>query len=433
MKNVEKVFHIFSISILVIFILLFASRAIYYKNNMDKKKNYSDILYERIMEHENNYELISELTKIDGKYYYTKKAKSNYVNYKGLLWRIIKIDKDKSITMILDNSITNLSYEYIYNWLNISDEENSGTFYKLINNDYSENKKKNVDNFMHKKENSCEPISDNRIYLLTEEDYNNAGGKDSFINNHTDFWISNNKKQYIDITGNIEIDDTKSTHDIRPVIILNGNISAESGNGTSDDPYYIQRKEVEKLYDVENNSYIIFNDTLWRVQSNNKDSIKLVSEECVKDKEDKCININFSNDNNSINKYNKNSVIYYLNNDYYNKIKNKEFIKKGTFYIGKVDKNNYLNIYTEKINLKVGMLTILDPYAFDINNTFLITGNTDSNLSIYTSQDNHSFETIVTEKAYIRPVIYLDNNINVIKGNGTYKSPYRLEGDYEEE
>ena len=431
MKKAEKIFHIISITLLAIFIIFFATRAIYYKYNYSKSTKYSSVLYDRIMQHENNYELISELVKTNNTYYYTGKAKNNYVNYKGLIWRIIKIDEEKSITLILDNSITNLPYEYINYWLNDIGEKNSGIFYNSLYKNTSDN---NVDNFMHTNKNfSCEPINYKTIYLLNEDDYNNTGGIDGFINNHTDFWITNGEKKYVDITGKIETEDMDNTHNVRPVIVINGNIEANKGNGTSDDPYYIKRSKAEVTSQLEINSYVLFNDTLWRVLSNSDNKIKLTSEECVKDDDDKCLNIEFSDDNNEINKYNKNSVIYYLNNTYYDSIKYKEYLEKGKFYIGKLDSNNYSNIYTEKTNLKVGLMTLTDPHSFEITNTFLLTGDTDSNLSIYTAQDDHAFETIVTEKAYLRPVIYIKDNIKIVKGTGTYKSPYRLEGDYEEE
>ena len=342
MKNLRKIFHIISITILSIFILFFGSRAIYYKIDYKRKNKFSKVLYKRILQQERNYNLVSELIEEDGVYYFTGKAKNNYVNYKGLIWRIIKMD-GKKITLILDSSISNLSYDYTYKWLNVSDSKNSGIFYNMLYDKSKSYYKENVDNFMHNNNLTCPKYEDDRIYLLSEEDYNKTGGEKGFINNNTDFWIASQDNKYIDENGKITQEEVDYSHDVRPVIVIDGKMKSK-GLGTIDDPYAEKKDEIEHLTEVENNEYLIFNDTLWRIISKENDKIKLVSDECIKDNEKKCINIPFSDDNNEINKYNKDSVIYYLNNTYYDTFKYKDYLTKGTFYIGKVDNNELYNI-----------------------------------------------------------------------------------------
>ena len=436
MKLLQKVFYIFSISLLSIFIIYFGIRAIYFKIRDDKKNNYSHILYKRIIQQEENYTLISELEKINDVFYYTKKSKYNYVIYKGLTWRIIKFNETK-ITLILENSITNLPLDKVDNWLNDYNKKDSGIFYKLINNEINvdNSKVENIDvhNFMHIDNLYCEKIVD-KITLLDIDDYNNAGGDNSYLNTNVDFWIKNkNDYKYIDVTGDIENGDELEFHNVRPVITLNSTIKSSDGNGSIDDPYYIDTQKANTLRDVDNNSYIKYNDNLWKIISNDGKKIKIVSEECIKDNDNKCVNMQFSNDNNSINVYNYKSAINYLNNTYYKSLKNKKFIVEGNYYIGKYSNHDYTTIYNNRIKLKVGLLTIADPYAYELNNVFLLTTNDNSNLSIYISLDEHEFESIIYEKAYLRPTLYLKSNISIKNGKGTYSEPYELGGIVNEE
>lgn len=435
MKILKKMFYIFSISLFSVFIIYFSARAIYYKIENGKNIKYSSILYKRILQQEDNYTLISELEKINDNYYYTNKSKYNYVIYKGLTWRIIKFN-NKTVTLILENSITNLPLNKVDNWLNYYDNKNSGIFYKLINTeknvDNSNGNNINVHNFIHNDKQYCDSIIE-RISLLDIDDYNNAGAENSYLNNRTSFWIKGKKEyKYIDVNGELTVGDETEFHNVRPVITISSSIKANKGNGSIDNPYYVYNKKAESLNDVNNSSYIKYNDTLWKVISNNGKKVKIVSEDCIKDKEDKCVNLQFSNDNNKINVYNYGSVIYYLNNTYYKKLKNKDYITTGKYYIGKYADNDYTKIYSDKIDLKVGLLTIADPYAYELNNVFLLTTNEDS-LSSYVTLDEHLFESIVYEKAYLRPTLFLKGNISITEGNGSYEDPYILGGVIDEE
>lgn len=431
MKKLHKLFCIFSIFLLIVCITFYTSRALYYKKKSKSKTNYSQVLYKRILQQENNYSLISELVKKNKYYYFTNDTKYNYLIYKGLTWRIIKFNEDET-TLILDNSITSLTYNQIYNWLNETNDSNSGIFEDLLENKNSvhnlNDKKKNVHKFMHNDNDYCE-YTFNKYTLLNKDDYDITGIDNSFINNNTDFWINNN--EYIDILGNIKQGENNTYHGVRPIITIDSNIITKDGNGSIDSPYFIYKDEINILKDVENNSYIRYNNSLWKVISHEDNKIKIISEECIKDNEKKCINIPFSNDNNSIDKYNKKSVIYYLNNTYYKSLEHKEYIVKSKYYIGKYLDNDYKTIYDKSIELKVGLPTIADPYAFELNNIYLLTTN-DNSISIYISQDEHPFETMISEKAYLRPVIYIKDNISIIEGNGTYESPYELGGIIDE-
>lgn len=424
MKSIKKIFNIVSILLFIFIFSFYCYRFIYYKIN-DSNKEKTNILSKYIINQYNNYELFNEMNIINNNYYFINNSKKNYIKYKGLLWRIIKINSDKSTTIILEDSINNMTYNNVMKWLNNGNEKYTGIFYNSLynkkieyndNNDYLNNK----NNYL------CDKLNKDRIYLLTIDDYNNVGAKNSYLNTKTDFWISK-ENMYITNEGNIEIDNEDNYYNIRPVIILDKDIEINTGDGSIDNPYTIENKKINILKDIEPYLYIEYNNTLWMVLEVNN-NIKLISDSCIKNKEDKCLSKLFSQKSNDINIYKKSNLLYYLNNEYYNSLDNKNYLTKGRFYTGKYKDNNYLSIYEESIELKIGLPTIIDSYAYKLDNTFLLTTSENNDLNVFISLDNHPYETLITEKANIRPIIYMKKNISIIDGDGTYSSPYKLGG-----
>jgi hypothetical protein len=74
-------------------------------------------------------------------YYFYHDTEDNYLMYSNLLWRIVKINEDNSILMVLDSPITDLAFgvdkkyedSSIIEWLNKGDSEYSGVFEKKLN------------------------------------------------------------------------------------------------------------------------------------------------------------------------------------------------------------------------------------------------------------------------------------------------------------
>lgn len=430
MKSKQTIFNILSLIFLCSIILVYVVRFVYYKIESSKDIKYSKVLSERIIEEEKNFELTTELIQINNLYYFYGKSRNNYVNYKNLTWRIVKINEDKSITLILDDSINNMPYDTTMKWLNNGNENHTGIFYNLLynkeNNKIVENNNLAVTKYLY-----CDKLEDDRIYLLSSSDYIIAGAEDSYLNNKSDFWLANNK--YVENDGIIEVENDNEYHNVRPVIILDSKIEISKGNGSIDDPYYIKREEVKNLKDINAYSYIKYNDTIWKVIDIYDEKIKIASTECIKDNDNKCISYIYSDDTNKATLYNPNNLLYYLNTTYYNELNDKNYLTEGTFFIGKYEDNNFLSIFKEEKEFLVGLLTMADSYAYEIDNTFILTSNKNSNLSIYISIDNRPYESLISEEANIRPVLHLKNNINIASGDGTYLSPYILGGLIDEE
>lgn len=192
----------------------------------------------------NNLRTVTDNTGISS--YYNGDANNNYVNINGNLYRIVRINGDGTIRLILDNPISLNSYGNI-NYDNSSikvllDEWYSSNFY---NNDYL-----------------VEKDFDNCIYYENDIDYSNlislAGFKlanvgllsikeanlifdenNDYLNSNKGIYLMNNNgddKVYALKNGKVELVLPDEELEVRPVINIKGNLV---GNGTKESPYQI--------------------------------------------------------------------------------------------------------------------------------------------------------------------------------------------------
>ncbi len=443
-KKIKKqaIFNLISIVIVLSVGFYYLGRLIYYKIDSEKEKELSNILVDRLKEEASSPYLSKKfLLENNGVWQYVGNINNNFVSFKGFLWRIVKINKDDSITMISEDIVTSLTYNNIYSWLNTnSDDKYSGIFEKSLNTDKLLNTSQCTDTFDDIEKSTCN-VEDNKykIGLLSINDYKFASANDSYLNNGTAFWTTNNadKENAWAITseGLIENASLNSKIGIRPTITVSGKIEIINGNGTADDPYVIENKNVKSLKDSNVGEYVNFNNILWRIIAVNNNSIKIASDECIKDKNGECLKMQYSNFSNEFDETDDENLLYYLNNTYYNSIKNKKMILSGNFYSGtySLENNDYRSCMKEVKKLKVGFLSVSDIFAFDVADTFLLTTSPDNEFSIYSVKDDHTlYENSITEEMSIRPAIYLKGDLNIIGGTGTYLDPYKIEGDFNE-
>ena len=230
--------------------------------------------------HNQNY--FKTINKIE---YFTGNTDKNYIEYSNILWRIIKINEDNSITMISDSSLTSLAYgeyldyqnSYINKWFNISDKEYSGILEKHLNNpeEYLQKTITCLDTIDELNNNACiNTDNSNYISLLSTEDFINIGSKDSFTINDEYFYLSNSNSDkeiwYVDNEGKITTNKGTDIIGIKPVITIKSNIEYIEGNGTKENPY---------KFETENSlfgSYVKLDNQLWRIYQVNENDVRLV-------------------------------------------------------------------------------------------------------------------------------------------------------------
>ena len=240
----KKIFIFVSATFLLTLILVYSYRLVHFyllENGSSEegptKKYFTDKLRATI----NVSDATGGLYIIGNEYLYKFNATKNYLWYSGNLWRILKINEDKTIDIVMDNSLTilNASYGDTYYLKNYLDE-----FYQKLDKDllvevtYCNDQFENVDNVI------CDMKRQEKITLLDIYTYYKAGGNSSFLNNKTSYWLSNKNKDgdnwYIQSDGSLAIGNDTNSFSVRPVVRLKSEISLIKGDGTENNPYIVK-------------------------------------------------------------------------------------------------------------------------------------------------------------------------------------------------
>lgn len=432
--NPKKLFCFISFVFLTTCCLWYGGRFIYFYIENEKELNQKETnlstnsLVQTII---NN----SDLKNVNNEQYFYNDSNNNYLKYSNIIWRIIKIDKENTIYLISDNILTTLNNtndNYIFKWLNSSEELNTGILQKNLNNpsEYLTNYKVCNDEVTDLNNLECNKTnSNNLIGLLSIVDYINTGGEKSFINNQKYTYLNNknnnNQLWYINDEGKLGTATSEDIYGIKPVIRLNKDLKIINGNGTSNNPYTIE--EETTLF----GSYVKLGEDTWRVYDVENENIKLILNNYLTINNEK-ISKTYSNNNYYHNDTIYSSLAYYLNNTYLNTLSYKEIINNTTwpnYYYSSETNYNYQEILTKKIDTKVSLISIGDVLLNDNNleNFFTNTGTNSTSNQIYTIDNNGTLnKKTVTNTNNIVPCISINKNI-LTKGQGTIDNPYEME------
>ena len=440
---------IFNIVFIVFLIGYYGYRTVHYYNLEHNSKNIVKTLSETISKDENIVYAGDGLYPDGDGYRFIGKNVNNYLYYSGMMWRIVKINDDKSITLITEENVSSLvwgyetnSFEnsYINEWLNVKEGvENSGYFYNHLSNpdNYLVNENICVD-VMKKAESKCDKTYSNKVGLISIKDYLAAGGTDSYLNTNSYFWTSNgseaNKVWYVFNKGGFNnlssSGDNYYSYGVRPVITLNAKTALKSGSGTVDDPYIIEDFNYTKLNTTTAGQYITYNNLLWRIVDVDKDKTKVVLEDTLKSN-DEVLKKAFSTTTNkySIDEYN--NIGYYLNHSYLNTLNSSDLVE-SLWYTGSYNtdtKFDYKNIYSSNVSARVGLLHMGELFMHDVTGYSTLTSSNDYEQTVITVNDEGMIYSELNDtEISIRPAIYLNGNMNITSGNGMKNNPFILGG-----
>ena len=385
---------------------------------------------------ENNQEN-EDFKSVNGENYFTNKTESNYLLFSNILWRIIKINDDNSLTAISNNAITSLAYgkelstkeSHIFNWLNKTDKDYSGILENALNIEYLQKTISCNDILDELSNNPCKDSNEDNYYsLLSVIDYLNIGSKDSYLANNEYFYLNNqnseNKIWYIDDEGNGKLSTGNDIIGIRPVITIKANIDYVSGKGTKDDPYIIEK---------ENNlfgSYVKLDNDIWRIYEVKDNEIKLMLNDYLK-VNDSNLKYKYSSNSSYHNDTVSGSIAYYLNNNYLNTLSYKDIIKETKWsngYYNSSSNYDYTNALKNEVDTKIALMSIGNIYLNpELNNYYTMTGSADKASSVYVINENKKISTRqITSEMNIVPTISIDKD-KLTKGNGTIDSPLEME------
>lgn len=432
--NIQKIFNIISAMFILACCIFYGGRflILYLENNQIQEiKTFADSIIENNTNSEN-------FKKINNDYYFNGNNVDNYLTYSNLIWRIIKVNSDNTITAVLDNSITSLapankSYtqSYINTWLNNTEDEYTGILESSLNNankylTYTNTCNDIVNNI---KNISCKEKTENILITIPSlNDYANTGNSNSFMNNGEYYYLINTNKEnkwwYVNNEGKLNTSDGTDIMGIKPLITFKKTLELIQGDGSKENPYKIENEN--GLF----GSYVKLGNDIWRVYNIKGDNIKLSLDTYLKinnnDAKYKYSNKNYYHDDKK-----EGSLAHYLKNTYlptltYNDIINEEEYSNGIY--SNITNYNYIKTLKAKTKTKVSTLSIGDIFLNSSNtNYYTSTGLSENSNLIYIMKNDFKLYTeTATTNLRIIPVISINKNL-LTKGNGTIDSPLEVE------
>lgn len=420
----EKIFRFCSVIFLSSLFIFFSFRLVY---NYMKEQKANSLIDNGML----STKIINNLKKEnylynDNKYILKNLVENNYVSYSGILWRIVSVD-DGKIKLVSDENVTVLPFGKNYDESNVIKWLNSTFKSNLTQPDLFITEFDSCVNNVDKIEKSDCNNSKNYVSLLSMNDYIDAGANNSYLNNNTYFWLSalnESEPWYVFDNGGLKTDSNNHIYGVRPVIVLN-DIEYIYGNGTKSSPYIISNEPVDTLSEIELGSYIDYSGYTWKVVSKDETSVKVVLSTPLKLNDEEIKKI-YSKKYNYYNLNDSTGIAYYLNHTFYNTLKNKKYLKKGDFYIGKFDTYDLEELYNEKVNAYVGLLTVGDIFVTQNIDMYLLSSVTDDNTIPVLNKNSSLFYNFISYESGIKPVIYLDNKVEVKGGMGDENYPFEL-------
>lgn len=437
-----------NVLVLLLIVAFYGTRMIKYylkENGKNNNKDNTVLLVDSVLKKQSYVDLTKGLIFDEEKneYRYLGEVNDNYLEYSGIMYRIIGIDKDKNIKVIADKSVTMMysglekGYDksYVNKWLNYDkDTAGSGVFENnikesvnyLTNTYYCEDVIDDVKNITCDKNNTTYKIS-----LLSLYDYYKAGGKSSFLNNGETFYLGtlnkDNHNYYITSDGEVSINEISTkTYAVRPVITISSGSVLLSGNGTEDDPYKILEVKPTMLEDATINTYVSYSNQVFKIIDNSGDATKVALNGVIKENDTEVVKTFGGNNNKYSNT--KNTVGYYLNNTYLKTLDSKNIVKSN-WYIGALSLDNldYNSEKNTKVNLNIGMLSLGDMFVGDVNNVLTLSRGIESDQIINViNKEGNFYGDFITSKYNVRPALYLNKELKITGGSGTLDAPYEL-------
>lgn len=309
------------------------------------------------------------LISASGNYIYKGDVKNNYLRYNDMLWRIVRINSDNSIDIILDDYITLLP------WNNSVVEFEKSDIYEYLNKEFL-NK---LDKDMLNKTSFCtDKISDltnitcdnqntdTYVKLLDVANFLNSvrDSKSYLVNQEEIFWLSDYGTDKIWHTNGFNVSQSLANtfYEVRPMVRLKNTTVYKDGDGTSEKPF-----EVGKIDELKVGSKVMLGEDKWTV-IDISDDIKLMRDAVI-DKQ-----MDFDLEKNS---FKDSKLMKYLNEEYLNSLSYKDKLVETTWYSG-VYKDKISDMKSDSIKAKVAIPSLLD-INFDskVTSYFTIVGQED--------------------------------------------------------
>ncbi len=403
----QKTFCILSIAFIIIVIAFYASRILINSRIYGKELISTTISKNKTVE------------KVDKTYIFRGSKSNNYIMFSNMLFRIVKVNIDGSVDIVLDDSMNSLIFNTDNGYIDSDIHEYlNDVFLDKLNKNYLTNTIICTDTVSDLNKYSCKnKETKDYVKLLDVADYLNSIDEDTYIKNNGVIWLSTVKdKENTWVINNGEISYLKNDSFAMalPVVTLKDSVKIVSGDGTKEKPYRISNKT-----SIDAGSYIKINDDLWVVYSKDKNTVNLVLYDNINSGITK---FKYSGESIKFDPKEDNTLAKYLNDTYYNSLTYKKLLKDFEICSGEYS-GSYTSVCKNKTKVKVGIPTILDIKYPGNSFSYYLANGIDSEIYYYEDGIHLTKPNLIKP---IRPTISIKTP-STKKGKGTLEEPYIVE------
>lgn len=365
---------------------------------------------------------------------------SNYIRFSGQLFRIVRANSDGTVVIVSDESISQVDYQSLNQWLNdyyYSHLADSSKEYLADSTTWCSDTVKagEVD-----QKNACkEEKTKQNVGLLSINDYNSSLKEgESYLYTNTINWTASKKDSKTAWTVKNDFFDQDSHYldysvsypfNVRPALVLKKGVQIQSGDGSLEHPYEIgdftKAKGGVKTTTRYSGEYVIYGSTLYRIVEANVDgSTKVISvHNLVNDSipygteteyhPEKAGTVGYYIENN-VSKYAKTGIFMK------HEIRVPIYTKRATYTAKKTEK---------KYQVKFAAPSMFEMYSSYFDSFWYIESSKDSTIR-YLSSDNgtvyYTMDGVAEQLAHLRFVGFLKKSSVIVSGSGTKTDPYKL-------
>ena len=346
-----------------------------------------------------------------GNYIYKGDVKNNYLKYNNMLWRIVRINADNSLDIILDDYMTLLPWNSkvdsfteseIYDYLNT-------TFIDLLDKDLLNPTSFCTDKISDLTSITCEnQNSDSYVKLLDVANFLNSvnNSKSYLVSEDEIMWLADYGDEKIWHTNGINVSQSEvnSFYEIRPMVRLKSTTVYKEGDGSKEKPFIVDDENKLKV-----GSKVMLGEDTWIVYEN-KDSVKLMRENVLEKQSE------FDSEKLT---FDGSSLMTYLNDTYLNSLSYKDLVVENTYYIGEY-KTNIKDIKSNTVKTKVAIPSLLDYHMNSSINGYFTSTIKEERVLVY---ENPLRPGKVTTYRSIRPCITISKDtVNKLQyADGVFK------------
>lgn len=389
----------------------------------------------------------------DDSNYYKGQVDNNYVQFSGMLWRIINVNSDGSVKLISEDITNNLRYtedkykdSNIDKWLNNVFLPSIASSSYLVESEYCVGSITSIEDIS----NACSEKITSKVGLLSIDEYNKTliNGMSSINHNNNTYNIIANKvnNQVVVVNAYKQLETVSNLYlpPIKPVITIKSDIYIVSGNGSKTNPYKLEDYNYGNEHDKINTrivgEYFNYSGISFRVigKTNDNNVKAIMAEPFMNNTTNTPLTVSIGDINNyKYNNTDENNPGYVINNNLIDYISEASLISAEYDIITNDMSISYDQFKSTKTRAKLMMASTIDLFSglnISLENNsrkiqlFSDIPSTENNIIMLNVINGMAFEIVNLQyDTYaFKTVTVLNGNLKIKSGKGTYDDPYIL-------